>query len=70
MKLAGLPGKFLRYYIMEKKFHSIIITVYDRVAVIFLILKMTNNGLAALSGNLDQLTQVSVKAITLKIDQE
>ena len=35
------------------------------VAVIFLILKMTNNELGTLSGKLGQLPQVSVKAITL-----
>ena len=82
--------------IMEKKLHTITITIYNRdaiykqvgdllhdyagsillrtgypmkeknIAIIFLIVEMTNDELGALSGKLGQLNNVKVSATTIK----
>ncbi len=84
---------------MEKNYHTVTITVYDResafhkvseilhsfaeeivlrvghpikehnVAVIFLILNMTQDRLGAFSGKLGQIQNVKVKSTSLKIDK-
>lgn len=84
---------------MDKKFHSLTITVYDRqkafphvsellhsyakyihlrvgypmkehnVAVIFIIIELTNDELGAFSGRLGQLRSVKVNSTTLKLER-
>jgi putative iron-only hydrogenase system regulator len=83
--------------VMEKKLHTITITIYNRdavykqvgdllhkyadkillrtgypikeknIAIIFLIVEMTNDELGALSGKLGQIKDVKVSAITIKL---
>ncbi|OGU54553.1 MAG: iron-only hydrogenase system regulator [Ignavibacteria bacterium RBG_13_36_8] len=82
---------------MEKKYHTITITIYNRdtafnkvgellheyaesihlrigypipnnnIAVIFIIVTLTNDELGAMSGKLGQINSVKVKSTTLKI---
>lgn len=85
---------------MNKKFHSLTITVYDRqkafphvskllhryakhihlrvgypmkkynIAVIFIIIELTNDELGAFSGRLGQERSVKVNSTTLKLERE
>ncbi len=42
----------------------------ENVAIIFIIIKMTNNTLGALTGKLGQIKTVLVRATTIKIEQK